>query len=399
MKHGAHGSVLAVSFLCLILPAAAERNGTLLTEVPVTLEASPFPPGFQPAFRRPLRVPLSTRALPMEGLKPPDDPGGTPWFGLVPRGEPPALPILLVCGEKEGRKTAFLYVDHNRDLDLGNDGPPLKTLLLRKKGKFPELYAFFPKVALPPAGMETAFRAVLHERGKGRKERGYGMFFTRSFMKGKAVLPGEGACFLFLLDDDGDGLITRKDRWSLQPRGDVGQDVSPFVATSLWPFLWKEVRLASGSTWHVSTLDKRGRSLTLAPGAAPPPPASTAPETAPVPRPLAETPVPWMHRKKEALARAAKEGRPVLLLLVSKDDASQQARMEQAYRDLDVAELASAFVPLLLRVKDVPGAPLPYGIPGLPCSVVLDRKGKLIRRFPGYRSPERLVKDLESAIP
>lgn len=378
-------------FLLLLFRSAG--IGTGAPEVRVTLVPRPFPDGFRPAFSRPLRVPLAREAPPVEGMKLPEGTGGTPWFGLLPRGDPPGLLLLLVITGDGTTRKAALYLDRNRNHDLGDDGSPAEGDGSRGNGG---TWGFIPRVELETPDLRGAFRFTV---SGGEKGPGHGLLYTESFMAGEATLPGSGAGRVFLLDEDGDGRYTRRDRWALLPpqSGKEGPDLPRTLADL--HLLTEAIRLDPWGTWHVAVLDPGGRSLSLAPGPIPAPPDAARSPPRPCLRPRAEFPVPWLSDRRAALARAKGEHKPLLVVLTAPGGTLGRALLEGSFQDLDVAELAAAFVPLHVEVDDPAVRKLPFQAPGLPCVVVLDEKGRVLRRFPGYRPPERLVRDLESVIP
>ena len=390
----------AAAFTCLPLYAFAAGEGTPSREVPVTLAPRPLAGAFPSGSAVPLRFPLTPAPPPWKEIELPEGIGGERWFGLAPRGEPPGLLFLIACRKEAEGTRALLYADRNGNRNPADDGEPSEAALLPVKaegGRPGERHAFFPEVELPPPGTTAAIRILLPPPGK--KGAGRALLFTRTVMEGVRALPGKAGAFrVLLLDGDGDGRFTRRDRWALQHLAPSGKAAPPASESAAFTPLWKEVRLEDGEAWHVSVLDAGGRTLSLAPGPAPAPTPAGPPSPPPPPRPTAEVPIAWLTRTPEALSRAAKEKRPVLVLLVAAGDGEGKARMLRAFRDLDVAELAAAFVPLLLETKDDGTSPLPFGIPGLPSIAVLDPAGRVVRRFPGYRPPERLVPDLESVI-
>ena len=99
----------------------------------------------------------------------------------------------------------------------------------------------------------------------------------------------------------------------------------------------------------------------------------------------------------DAVQRAKKEDRPILLLLTRPDCAFCHAYLRHTFRDASVVELSGFYVPLHYESADNAAERL-VNISGYPYLLVLDPNLKILKRVSGFRTAPELVRDLQSVI-
>jgi hypothetical protein len=379
-------------------------------EISTGLTHEVFPAGFHLSYGNPALVRLSV-IPPAEVRQVPLAAQAGALYGSLPFGPLGDVALLLTRVEELELEQVALYLDLNANGNFLDDGPPWVEPIQDHEGRlllvYPHLVLSVPKPYFHPAvaRKERDTNLVMPQHRYGGSLRlsvkdevgmpGVGSFFLRSWVRGKAVIEGREHD-LIVVDDDSNGCFTFNDRWALQASM---EDVFRFPSPIRFKDAKRVITLKNGTTWRLGRIESDGSAACLIP-AAPEPPAPRIPVDEPPASPLRLTAggsVPWMDSFGDAVQRARREGKPILLLLTRRDCAFCHAYLKQTFHDASVVELSGFYVPLHYENAD-PAVEQLVKLSGYPCLLVLDPKLKILKRISGFRTAPKLVEDLESAI-
>ncbi len=332
---------------------------------------------------------------------------GVPYYGALDR-------------EKDQAHHNLLYIDRDRDLDLTNDGPPMKANvrgLTTSEGKlveFLDLRLDLPYV-VEGKEMHEAYACVLFYVADAKEPAPGTLLVERDgWREGMVSLEGEGYD-LALVDDDSDGQFSTGDSWVLRPAGTPKRDLLDSDATRsmLFPAWSKDQK------WmvEVKSIDPAGRTAALR--------ISPAKETEmdfflrvarqrqtdeekemnldPL-RPKASDgeAIDWLVGKDVdwalSIANSPKVQKPVLLEFMS-PACPWCARMERfTFRDREVVALARRFVCARIPFAKGTDDAKKYRVEGTPTYVILGRDGSEIARQSGFLRPTEFAPWLKGAL-
>ncbi|MFI5403264.1 MAG: thioredoxin family protein [Planctomycetota bacterium] len=344
-----------------------------------------------------------------------------PIFFRLPLGETKGVPFYgALDREKEQTHHGLLYLDRDRDLDLTNDGPPVKARmrgLATSEGKIVEFLDVRLDLPYAVEGKETneAYACVLFYMADAKDPAPPALYVERDgWREGMVSVEGEGYD-LALVDDDSDGQFTTGDTWVLRPAGTPKRELLDGDATRsmLFPAWTKDQKW----TIEVKSIDPAGRTASLR--------ISPAKESEtefilrvarqrqteeekelnldPL-RPKAGDgdKIDWITGKDAAyalaIANAPKVQKPVLLEFVS-PVCPWCARMERyTFRDREVVALARRFVCARIPFSKESDDGKKYRTEGTPTYVILDLKGAEVARQSGFLRPTEFAPWLKGAL-
>ena len=344
-----------------------------------------------------------------------------PLFFRLSLGETKGVPFYgALDREKDEPVHNLLYLDRNRDLDLTNDGPPVKARmrgLQTSEGKIVEFLDIRLDLPYAVEGKESseAYACVLFYLAQPKDTAPPGLLVERDgWREGKVSVVGE-EYDLALVDDDSDGQFSTGDSWVLRAAGTPKTELLDRDATRsmLFPSWSKDQK------WmvEVKSIDPAGRTAALR--------ILPAKETEmdffvrvarqrqteeekqlnldPLrPKAADGDAIDWLDDKdkdaKYALDIAAKVQKPVLLEFRT-NVCPWCAKMGQyTFRDREVVALAKRFVCARLPfAKDTDDAKK-YRVEGTPTYVILGIDGREIARHSGFMRPTEFAPWLKSAL-
>jgi hypothetical protein len=402
--------------LLLALAAGAQEAGT---EVKVDLQAGVPTEQLRLGYGSARRLLVETTA-PRFLLQVPKLRAADPLFLRVSLGETKGVPFYAALDRSpEGSFHDVLHIDRNRDLDLTNDGEPVRgrTSTLWSSGdKLVEFTGVTLDVPYTVDGKEERepytclFYYVARPEGRPKTVQ-----VERDGWRQGLLVLGETGFVVALVDDDSDGQYTNGDSWVLRP---VDEDRGLLLAADstrsmLFPSWSKDQKWAV----DVKSVDPAGRSLVaeVRPAkesehdyftriaAARQSPEERRLKLDPL-RPKAKDgqAIDWITGKDAAyaldIARRANVRKPVLLEF-SAPGCEWCARMEQfTYRDREVVQLAGRFV--CAKIAFAPGTAdaMKHSVSATPTLIVLDVEGTEIARQNGFARPTELAAWLKSAL-
>lgn len=344
-----------------------------------------------------------------------------PLFFRLSLGETKGIPYYgALDREKDQKAHNLLHLDRNRDLDLTNDGPPVKANvrgLATSEGKLVEFLDLRLDLPYVVEGKETEekYACVLFFMWEEKEPTPKALFVERDgWREGMVSLEGE-AHDLALVDDDSDGQFSTGDSWVLRPAGTPKRELLDSDATRsmLFPAWSKDQK------WmvEVKSIDPAGRAATVR--------VSPAKETErdyflrvamqrqteeekelnldPL-RPKASDgdTIDWIVNKNVQwaldIANTPKVQKPVLLEFMS-PACPWCARMERyTFRDREVVALARRFVCARIPFSQDSDDAKKYRAGGTPTYVILGKDGSEIARQSGFLRPTEFAPWLKAAL-
>lgn len=102
------------------------------------------------------------------------------------------------------------------------------------------------------------------------------------------------------------------------------------------------------------------------------------------------TPIPWQPSLPLALESARQQGRP-LFLYVTAAWCNICRRVEQdSFGDPDTVAALDGFVPVMIDIDQYPWVGERYEVAAVPAFLVLDSRGRVLRRALGFQSPAEI---------
>lgn len=379
-------------------------------ELSTRLKHEVFPPGFHLDFGRPALVRLSL-IPPAKVINVPLAAEAGALYGQLPFGPLGEVALLLTRVEDLELEQVALYLDLNANGSFVDDGPPWVEPIQDREGKLLLVFPYL-EVTVPEPYFHQGWTEKVRDTNLVMPQHRYcgslrlsvedevglpsvGSFFLQSWVRGRLEIAGRWHD-LIVVDHDVDGFFTSRDRWAL-----AESIADPFLFPSRFRFVGarRVITLDSGTTWRLSRIDGDGFSASLVP-AAPEPLPHRIPVDEPPVSPLRLTAggtVPWMDSFGDAVLRAKKEDKPILLLLTRPDCAFCHAYLQQTFRDASVVELSGFYVPLHYESEDRAVERL-VNLSGYPYLLILDPNLKALKRVSGFRTAPELVRDLQSVI-
>jgi len=339
-----------------------------------------------------------------------------PLFFRVGLGETKGKPFYAALDRSdETGEHDLLYLDLDRDLDLTNDGEPLRgevsVTAQDPNGRLVEFLDVTMQLPYTIDGKSVAapYRCAIYYFRTGKEPPKAVQLERDSWREGEATIDGQ-KYRIVVIDDDSDGQFATGDSWVFAPIGHplarlLNGDVTRAMTFPTWTTDQK-------FTIDVKTIDPAGRWLKIE--------ASPAKETeeqfltrmyrkrqSPLERQLDINPlrpkaaknqkIDWLRGKeiKYALDIAQNLDKRVLVQFGGRDQGS--ARLAQfTYRDREVVDLAKRFVCIFVAFKKGSDAVDKYNVAGSPTCLVLDNNGTEITRLTGFIKPTAFAAFLKS---
>lgn len=407
---------LAPLFLLALVLAADEAP----KDVTVTLAPGLPKEDQKLGYSSPRRLELET-TVPRFLMEIPKFADPQPLFFRLSLGETKGVPFYgALDREKDAPQFNLLYLDRDRDLDLTNDGPPVKANvrgLATSEGslvEFLDLRLDLPYV-VEGKEMREAYACVVFYMAEQKDATPPELYMERDgWREGMVSVEGEGYD-LALVDDDSDGQFSTGDKWVLRPAGTPKRDLLDNGATRsmLFPAWTKDQKW----TVEVKSVDPAGRTVALR--------VSPAKETEmdyilrvarqrqteeekelnldPL-RPKASDgdTIDWITGKDAdyalSIANSPNVQKPVLLEFLS-PACPWCARMEQfTFRDREVVALARRFVCARVPFSKESDDGRKYRAEGTPTYVILGKDGSEIARQSGFLRPTEFAPWLKGAL-
>lgn len=332
---------------------------------------------------------------------------GIPYYGALDRS-------------KDAPHHDLLYLDRDRDLDLTNDGPPIKANvrgLVTSEAMLVEFLDLQLKLPYVVEGkeLEETYACVIFYVAEKKDEPPAALLVERDgWREGKVSVEGEDYS-LVLIDDDSDGQFTTGDSWVLRPAETPKRDMLDPDATRsmLFPSWSKDQK------WlvEVKAVDPAGRTanVRLAPAKESEldyflrvarqrqTPEEKELNLDPLrPKASPEDKIDWITGKDAEyaldIANTRNVQKPVLLEFWS-PACPWCAKMEQyTFRDRETVALARRFVCSKIGFNRGTDDAKKYRIEGTPTYVVLGMDGSEIARHSGFLRPTEFAKWLKSAL-
>jgi len=397
--------------------------GLLATAVPsaeepvvVELEAASPEPGVQIGYGAARRLAVET-TVPRFLLEIPSLRAKDGLFARLTLGGAEGVPVYVALDRSEGgTHHDRLYVDRNRDLDLTNDGEPLKAELhtTARGDKLVEFPAVDLSLSYSIEGVaaKESYRGVVFYEGSGDRAPGV-LYFERDGWR-EGVVAIEGVDYrVAILDDDSDGIYSTSDSWTVrradEPRAGMLADGRPrAIGFPCWIADQKR-------TVEVATIDRAGRSATLR--------AAEAKETereyflrvrakslTPEERELQIDPfrprvrpdqnLTWIEGKEiqYSLDVGDKVKKRILIEFTAPDCVWCDRMQRLTFRDREVYDLCRQLVCGRIAYTAGAGDSARYGVQGTPTYLVLDASGKELARQTGFANPTVFAEFLKKAL-
>ncbi len=116
-------------------------------------------------------------------------------------------------------------------------------------------------------------------------------------------------------------------------------------------------------------------------------------------------PIPWTHNLDEALARAAKENKPVMIDFMAVWCSPCEAMDRSTFKKPPIIEKAKSFIPVRIDVDKQKNIALKYkalaqanGGIGIPNMLFLSPQGKKINHIVGFHTAPELLLEMNKAL-
>ncbi len=341
------------------------------------------------------------------------------WF-RVALGETKGIPFYAALDKSPGSTLwDLLHLDRDRDLDLTNDGAPVRGNVRTVYSNGAKLVEFLDlRLTLPYSvdGVDAVepYSCVLYYITEG-DARPKTVQVERDGWREGSVSLGGTAHVVAVVDDDSDGQFTTGDAWIVRPetvaKGDLlsGDSIRAMVFPS-----WSQDQK---TTVEVKAIDPAGRSVTLLVRGAR---ESEGEFFTKVAR-ARQTPE-EQQLKLDPLRPKAGDGQEIdwlagrtiqyaldiaasptvnkrLVLDFAAPDCVWCDRMNRfTYRDREVVQLARRFVFAKIAFQRGSAEAAKYGVDGTPTLILLENDGTEVARLAGFQRPGEMAAWLKSAL-
>ena len=342
-----------------------------------------------------------------------------PLFFRIKLGETKGIPFYAALDRSP--ETGFydsLYIDLDRDLDLTNDGEPIKaklsTMAFDTKRKLAEFLELDLPLSYTIDGKEVKenYRCAVFFFIEGKDAPLTVQVERDSWREGTVSIGGKDY-IAAVLDDDSDGQYSTGDSWVLRPveKGREGLMSIDATRSMLFPAWSEDQKL----TAEVASVDPAGRFATLEIGPAKETereffvrvarqrqtPEERQLDIDPLrPKAAATEKVQWIAGQDIEYARdiAAKVKKRVLIDFFGRRCVWCRRMNLYSFRDREIVELCKRFVCIKMEWKE--GTPLArkWDVGGTPTYLVLEPDGTEVARQPGFQKPSLFAGFLKSAL-
>jgi thiol-disulfide isomerase/thioredoxin len=343
-----------------------------------------------------------------------------PLFFRLSLGETKGIPYYGALDRQKDQPYNLLYLDRDRDLDLTNDGPPVRANIRSLATSEAKLVEFLDlQLTLPYVveGKELTekYACVLFFLAEKPEEAPKAILVERDgWREGSVPLAGEDHA-IALVDDDSDGQFSTGDSWVMRPATTSKGEMLDTDATRsmLFPSWTKDQK------WmvEVKAVDPAGRTATVRISAAKETemdyflrvaeqrqtPEEKELKLDPLrPKASAEDKIDWITNQDAEyaldIANAANVKKPVLLEFWS-PNCPWCARMEQyTFRDRETVALAKRFVCSKIGFNKGTDDAKKYRVEGTPTYVIVGLDGAEVARHSGFLRPTDFAKWLKGAL-
>jgi hypothetical protein len=413
--------LLLLALLAAPVAAGGKDEGAAPREVEVTLRAVRPTAEARLGYSRARSVAVET-TVPRFIFEIPEFKAKDPLFFRFFLGQTEGVPFYgALDRSKEGDLHDLLYLDRDRDLDLTNDGDPVRARIRSLWNTGDTLVEFLDLEVAVPYVVEgkktTEPYACLFYYYAGREGHPTTVQVERDGWRETTLKLGDEDYVLALLDDDTDGKFTTGDSWVMRKADTDRKEMLVRAATrSMSHPVWSEK-----GTWQVEVvgLDLAGRKAKVRVR-----PAEESERDyflriyrarqTPEERELRLDPLRPRVDDDETLDWLAGEGKDVAYALgvAASPNVNKRllvefvgprcvwcARMARyTFRDREVFELCKSFVCAKVLFQPGTADTDKYGVDGTPTYVVLDTDGTEIARHNGFSRPEEFAAWLKAAM-
>ncbi len=341
------------------------------------------------------------------------------WF-RVALGETKGIPFYAALDKSAGSTLwDLLYLDLDRDLDLTNDGPPVKGGVRTVYSNGAKLVEFLDlRLTLPYSveGVEARepYSCVLYYIVEGDARPKTVQVERDGWREGTVALGGT-AHVVAVVDDDSDGQFTTGDAWIVRPASVARRDL--LSGDSIRAMLFPSWSQDQEHTVEVKSIDPAGRSVTLLVKGATESEgefftkvarARQSPEEQQLkldplrPKAGENQQIDWLAGKSIQYAldiAAAPRVNKRLVLDFAAPDCVWCGRMERyTYRDREVVQLARRFVFAKIEFRKGSAEAAKYGVDGTPTLIILENDGTEVARHAGFLRPGEMAAWLKGAL-
>lgn len=292
----------------------------------------------------------------------------------------------------------LLYIDHNRDGDLTNDGEPARAKVAKDEQRGLPYIEFtgVPFTVYYSQGLEAEHRFTFYYWLRTEADFDRVSYVSACWREGTVKLEGAEARVYFY-DEDGDAMyLVPNLRWALLP-SDAKLDGLPEMVSVELPLRF------NGKPWKISALMPEGQRVELELETEAHAKRSilevdrTATEP---PRARAEAPMEFATDFEAAKAKAATEKKPLLVVFETSWSPSGKLLRERTLMDAEVQQLMrEKFVSVAIDFDRERLIAARYDVTAVPTIVIVDSKGVVSDRIIGYRQAAILAERLRTWRP
>ncbi len=315
-------------------------------------------------------------------------------------------PIYLLLDKSRPRSLYYdrLYIDLNKDRNFNNDGPPYTTQgrFIKNRNRH---YVEFEHVAIPYEWQldgemtEEPFLGKIYFWYSDNGQPTTARIIRESWREGVFTFRDQQAVVV-LSDDDCNGIYDRNDRWALVPEDSLGKR---FVAGLHWFRNVTRLGWIGNTAFEIAELSPRGDYVILQIK----PVNWTREEDFARDTPYAEEPrrpraarsISWLSDFNEALKKARRFKKPVLVDFYTDWCGPCKVMEQRTYTDAEVVQLSDNFVCVKINGDLHRDLVKRFNIHSYPTLLLLDSRGREQSRIIGYQPATVLVGFLRDALP
>lgn len=372
------GSLLEHAFSSLELRVAPEGQRGFVSRTPTGLELSK-------------QISFTPKALPQ--LR-----SSAPRYATLRLGRGGKTQIIFDQSDPKSGIYDLLYVDHDRDGDLTNDGEPARAKVTKDEQRgLPYIeFTAVPFTVYYSQGLEAEHRFTFYYWKRTDTDFDRVSYVAACWREGTVKLEGAEARVIFY-DEDGDAMyLVPNLRWTLIPAEQKLDGLPELVSVEL-PLRF------NGKPWKISALMPEGQRVELELETEAHAKRSilevdrTATEP---PRSRADAPLEFGTDLEAAKAKATADKKPLLLLFETSWSPSAKTLRERTLMDAEVQQLArEKFVSVAIDFDRERLIAARYDVTAVPTIVIVDSKGVVTDRIIGYRQAAILAERLRSWRP
>lgn len=317
---------------------------------------------------------------------------------------PQPIYLLLDKSRPHGFYYDRLFIDLNKDRNFSNDGPPYTTQgrFIKNRNRH---YVEFEHVAIPYEWQldgemtEEPFLAKIYFWYSDQRRPAIARIVRESWREGVFTFKDRRAVVV-LSDDDCNGIYDRNDRWALVPEDSLGER---FVAGLQWFRNVTRLGWIGDTAFEIAELSPRGDYVILQKkdvdwtredDVARDNPYAEEPR-----RPRAARPISWLQDFSEALQKARRFKKPILVDFYTDWCGPCKVMEERTYTDAEVVQLSDQFICVRINGDQNRALVRRFNVQSYPTLLLLDSRGKEQSRLIGYQPASVLASFLRDALP